>query len=313
MRALRDLARRVPEERCILHTYFFWPLVYGRILKRLGRVSILVENREDTGFRWGPVHHWILRRLRMHPDLIICVSNAVRDASLESEGLPPAKVVVVENGVRLPSRDRARRQGARRELGVEAWHVLVGMVANLNLRVKAVDRFLDAIPEILASAPDARFVIAGEGRLRPDLERQAKQLGIDTHLRFLGHVSDMSPVYEALDVSVLTSQSEGLSITLLESMAYAIPVVVTAVGGNVDVVIDGDTGYLVPPDDAPAFASAVVALCSDSSRRSRLGDAGRRRCEERYDVRSVSGRYESLYAGLIAKATPPSDRGPDQK
>jgi glycosyltransferase involved in cell wall biosynthesis len=102
-----------------------------------------------------------------------------------------------------------------------------------------------------------------------------------------------------MDISVLTSRSEGLSITLLESMARGLPVVATAVGGNVDVIVDGETGYLVPFGDLDAFVNATLTLCRDPARRARMGEAGRRLCEARYDIAGVSKRYEEHYRSLI--------------
>lgn len=299
IRALFHLGQRVREEPGLLHTYFFWPIVYGRILKLLGRVEVLVENREDMGFKYGRIHQWVLRLLKEQPDLVICVSAAVRSASLEREGLPPAKVVVVENGVALPESVRDAARGERERLGATPDEILVGMVANLNYRVKAIDQFLVAVPSILEQVPDVRFVIVGGGRLREELEMQAAELGVSDRVTFTGRVSDVSPIYRALDISVLTSRSEGLSITLLESMAYGLPVVVTAVGGNVDVVVEGETGRLVPPDSPQAFAGAVVDLCRDPEARRRMGEAARKRCERHYDIRSISERYETHYETLL--------------
>lgn len=300
IRALFHLARQVDDEPCLLHTYFFWPIVYGRILKLLGRVDVLVENREDMGFKYGRIHQWVLRLLKGQPDLVISVSAAVRAASMEREGLPPAKMVVVENGVTLPEAVGEADHRERDALGAAPDEILVGMVANLNHRVKGVDQFLISMPSILERAPNVRFVIVGGGTLRQELETQAAELGVSDRVTFTGQVSDVSSIYRALDISVLTSRSEGLSITLLESMAYGLPVVVTAVGGNVDVVVEGETGQLVAPESPQTFAQAVVDLCLDPEARQRMGAAARRRCERHYDIRSISGRYETHYAALLA-------------
>ena len=115
-------------------------------------------------------------------------------------------------------------------------------------------------------------------------------------------------MYEAMDISVLTSHSEGLSITLLESMAFGLPIVVTAVGGNVDVVVDGQTGYLVPPNDTSSFATAVASLVGNPVKRREMGAAARKRCEARYDVRAVNRSYEELYLNVIHKKAAGSQR-----
>jgi glycosyltransferase involved in cell wall biosynthesis len=109
----------------------------------------------------------------------------------------------------------------------------------------------------------------------------------------------MAPFYAAMDISVLTSLTEGLSIALLESMSYGLPVVVTRVGGNPEVVLDGETGFLVPPKDTTAFAEKVVVLLQDRELRARMGDAARRRIDEQFRVTDVATHYLRLYEGLL--------------
>jgi glycosyltransferase involved in cell wall biosynthesis len=301
--ALRDLAGQLPAGPSVLHTYFFWPIMYGRLLKILGKVEHLVENREDVGFKLGPVHLWLLRRTTEAPDLVICVSEAVRRAAIDKEGLSPEKVVVVPNGVPLPDgvppSDPATKQGAREALGIPQDSLVVGMIAGLNRPVKGVDRLIATIPQIVKIVANANIVIAGDGPLREGLEEQAAALGVRDHVTFLGHLSDIKPLYQAMDISVLTSHSEGLSITLLESMAAGLPVVVTAVGGNPEVVIHGETGFLVPSWEPKAFVDAVATLAANADERSAMGEAGRLRCAENYDISTVSGRYEELYASVV--------------
>jgi glycosyltransferase involved in cell wall biosynthesis len=117
-----------------------------------------------------------------------------------------------------------------------------------------------------------------------------------------------------MDVSVLTSLSEGLSMTLLESMAHALPVVVTRVGGNPEVVVEGGTGFLVPPKNPAAFAGRVALLLQDPDLRRRMGRAGRARVEDRFRLRETSERYLGVYESLIEEAprrSGPRD-GPDK-
>ena len=170
------------------------------------------------------------------------------------------------------------------------------MVANLNRPVKGVEYFIDAMPRILQQVPSARFVIFGDGMLRVGLEQQAATLGVQDHVLFAGYRTDVARYYPAFDVSVLTSLSEGLSITLLESMQHGLPVVVTDVGGNPEVVIDGVTGYLVPPRSVGPFAKRVVQLLADPNLRRQMGEAARRVVLERFDADRVAQQYLDIYA-----------------
>jgi glycosyltransferase involved in cell wall biosynthesis len=299
LRRLKQIARLVRERQpAVVHAYFFWPIIYARILKRVGLIRVLVENREDLGFGWGGFEYTVLRATAGLPDRVICVSEGVRSEVLAREATPPERLSVIRNGIDLPE-GHTPRTAARSELGLSEDAFVVGMVANLNRAVKGVDRFLVAIPRIVEQAPRARFLVVGGGSHRGSLEAQARRLGIDDIVTFTGFRDDVHRCYGAMDLSVLTSLSEGLSITLLESMGHGLPVVVTAVGGNPEVVVDGETGYLVPPNDAATFGERVVQLAHDPRLRTRMGAAGRARVESKFRLDRVASTYLSLYEDII--------------
>ena len=147
-----------------------------------------------------------------------------------------------------------------------------------------------------AAEPEVLYLVSGEGDaywrgeggLRNQLEQEAAALGITDHVRFLGYYPDLKTVLYATDLLVSPSLLEGMQVSLIEAMAASRPIVATAIGGTPDAVIDGQTGLLVPPADASALASAVLTLLGDRSRLRNMGDAGRRRAEERFDVRVVA-------------------------
>ncbi|CAN5706192.1 glycosyltransferase [soil metagenome] len=297
-RQCRSLLRLVRETRPdVVHAYFFWPIMYGRILKRAGVIRHLVENREDQGFNVGPSDYRMLRLTAGIPDRVICVSEAVRDVVVEREGLTPERAVVIRNGV---ATSRSAPSGAeadslREELGLGREHLVVGMVANLNRAVKGARYFIEALPLMAREVPEARFLLVGEGPEREGLMARADELGVGDRTIFTGFRTDLDRLYGLIDVSVLTSLSEGLSITILESMSAGIPVVATRVGGNPELVDEGVTGLLVPPRDPESFAEAVVALLRDPARRREMGDAGRTRVREEFSLPMVAARYRSLY------------------
>ncbi|HEU4698413.1 MAG TPA: glycosyltransferase family 4 protein, partial [Gemmatimonadales bacterium] len=289
LRRLAQVARRVRQLRPdVLHCYFFWSIMYGRALKALGLVPRLVENREDQGFNWGRHEYALLRRTAGQPDLVVCVSEAVRRTVLEREGLPPERVVVIHNGIEPGPRPRTRVRDVRNAELRRAWNIaddqpVVGMVANFNRAVKGVGYFFDAMPAIAQAVPEVRFLLLGRGPEEAALRARARELGVEAHVIFAGFQEEIGSFYDMMDLSVLTSLSEGLSMTLLESMQHGVAVVATAVGGNPELVREGETGYLVPPRDVPAFADRVVALLRDPARRAAFGAAGRRVVEEEFD------------------------------
>lgn len=285
----------------VVHTYFLWPIIYGRILKRMGLIRRLVENREDLGFNLSAWDYRILRATAGIPDRVICVSEAVRQVVLEREGLDERKAVVIHNGTELPdlAAITAGDQSARNELGFSAAHLIVGMVANLNRAVKGVQYFVDAMPLILEKVPQARFLLLGGGPDEGALRSRTREVGVHDRVVFAGFRPDIERFYPIIDVSVLTSLSEGLSMTILESMSFGLPVVVTSVGGNPEIVREGETGFLVPARDPESFARRVVQLLTDVQLRGTMGQAGRRVVEEGFTLARTAARYADLYEEVL--------------
>jgi len=296
-RIRKEISERAPE---ILHTYFFWPILFGRLLKLGGVIRTLIENREDEGFNWGVHEYAWLRMTSGLPDRIICVSDAVKRVVMERERIEEERITVIRNGVEPFPEFGMETTKTRKELGLERRHLVVGMVANFNRSVKGVSLFLDAVPQIVQAVPDARFLLLGRGKEEKALREKAGSMGIESYVLFAGFRPDIHRYYAIMDVSVLTSFSEGLSISLLESMGYGIPVVVTRVGGNPEVVSDGSTGFLVPPGDVPAFAERTIRLLRDRELRKRMGEEARRRVERQFRIHDVASRYVEIYAGLLS-------------
>jgi glycosyltransferase involved in cell wall biosynthesis len=172
----------------------------------------------------------------------------------------------------------------------------VGIVAALRPE-KHHALFLEAAARVAARVPDARFVIAGDGPARDEVTRLAHASGLGERLLILGARQDVPMLYRALDVAVLSSRPivETLPVTLIEAAASGTPAVATAVGSVTDVVADGETGYVVAPGDADALTGHIVQLLNDAALRERLGAAGRRRAEQRFDERDMIRRYEDLF------------------
>jgi glycosyltransferase involved in cell wall biosynthesis len=288
----------------IVHTYFFWSVIYGRLLKMAGRVKILVENREDEGFNWGKHEYMLLRMTKYLPDKIICVSEAVKKVVQERERMEASRIAVINNGVdpyHIPSGLHA---DTRRELGFHEESLVIGMVANYNRPVKGVGNFLDVVPAIVSAVPSARFLFVGGGNEENALREKTRTLGIESHVVFAGYTKEIHRYYEIMDISVLNSTSEGLSLTLLESMGYGIPIVATRVGGNPELVLEGETGYLVPVNNQSLLADRIVKLLVNPELRRRMGEAGQRRIERRFQMQNVASQYLEIYKGLLIARVP---------
>lgn len=303
IRLLRAVRRAVREfEPDIVHAYFFWPILCARLLRLAGEISHLVENREDHGFNWGTHEYGWLRLTRSAPDRVICVSASVRDHVRRREGLEDDRATVIHNGIEPPgatSPDPGGEEALRRELGLPAGEPVVGMVANLNRPVKGGRWFAEAVPHVLERVPEARFLVVGLGGDAPEVAGRLRELGVEDRVVLAGFRDDVEDCYRLMDVSVLTSLSEGLSITVLESMSFGLPVVATCVGGNPELMEDGVTGYLVPPRNPEAWARRVVELLESPSLRERMSSAARARVEERFALEAVTSRYREVYEELL--------------
>jgi glycosyltransferase involved in cell wall biosynthesis len=252
--------------------------------------------------RAATVYRGIERGLAGFTDRLIAVSEEVRDELVAMRVAPASKFEVVPLGFDLepftvsdPERSRAR-EALRAELGIPSDALLVTLVARL-VPIKRVDRFL----RVARHLDDPQFLIVGDGELREELQRSPDALALGDRLTWAGFRRDMPAVCFASDVMVQTSDNEGTPVALIEAQAAEAAVVSTRVGGTPTVVVDGETGWLVEPDDVEGFASRVAALVQDPGSRVRMGAEGRRRALERFGLESLVHRIDDLYRGLFGR------------
>jgi glycosyltransferase involved in cell wall biosynthesis len=214
-------------------------------------------------------------------------------------GIGAERIRTIRNGVDLSRFGLIERSAARRTLGLPLDALVVGTVGRL-VPVKAHRTLIEAAARLRSADGRVRVVIAGEGPLRGDLERQIVALGLHDRVELLGHRADVEVVLGSCDVFVLPSASEGLCNTILEAMASRLPVVATQVGGADEMVIPGETGWLVPPGSPSALAAAIAAALSDANRARVMGNAGRARAECLFSLDEMIARYDSLYVQAMA-------------
>jgi glycosyltransferase involved in cell wall biosynthesis len=187
---------------------------------------------------------------------------------------------------------------ARQSLGIEESHIVLATIARLALN-KGHTFMLKALKDIVLDHPNVLYLVPGEGDmhwrgeggLRGDLERQAKELGIEKNVRFLGYVKDIQSVLWATNLLVSPSLLEGMQVALLEAMASGLPIVATNIGGTPDAVIDGETGLLVPPADPRALSVAIASLLSTPQKLRAMGDSGRSRITRLFDAQVVADNF----------------------
>ncbi|HVW48645.1 MAG TPA: glycosyltransferase [Solirubrobacterales bacterium] len=229
-------------------------------------------------------------------DHVVCVSADLA-AQMRERGLPAAKLTVIPNGVPAPPPlTDAERRRLDAELGLGAEDLVVSIVGRFAPQ-KAHDRFLRAAARVLAAQPRARFLLVGDGDLRPAAEAEAARLGLGDRAIFTGIRADARALIARSDVLVFSSVWEGLSIAALEALASGVPVVSTDVEGMRDILLAG-AGLVVAHDDE-ALAAAIVRCLDDPAMRARLGAAGRRIHAEGYSIDRMAADYRRLYETLL--------------
>ena len=282
----------------IVHSYGFYPNVFTVPVARLAGASIVVASIRDTGDLLTPMQTWLQKQVCRLADCVLVNAEAIRESLIE-QGYDPGKIVVIRNGIALSNFSRRERSlFLRRELGLPPAARLVAVFSRLN-PMKGVEYFLDAAVTLAQRFPDVRFLVAGDGGSRRELEERACRLGLESRIVFTGFRSDVRELLSEATISVLPSLSEGTSNTLLESMAAGIPVVATNVGGNPEVIEDAVSGLLVPPRDSAAIAAAVGRLLEDEDLALRLGQAGMRRVSELFSLSGSVQQTEHLYQRLV--------------
>jgi sugar transferase (PEP-CTERM/EpsH1 system associated) len=277
----------------VLHTHNPSPHVFGSLAARTLGIPVLVHTKHG---RNRPHYRPAVLLNRLAACLSHCVVSVSHDSAAVArciERVPAHKVRVIHNGIDLDS--FAPEPRAVSGATLRAIHV-----ARLS-PIKDQRTLLQAVRRVVDAEPGFHLDIVGDGPMREELVTLCHELQLSEQVRFLGFREDVRELLATADCYVLSSVSEGVSLTLLEAMAMGLPVVATAVGGNPEVVAHGETGLVVPAGSPERLAEALLALIRHPNQARRMGQAGRQRVEEHFDLRRVVGQYEGLYRNLLAK------------
>lgn len=230
---------------------------------------------------------------------IVAVSQSLREDLTRRVGIPESKVSVVVNGIDTGRfAPRARTNALRERLNLDDSHFVVGHVGRFA-PVKNQAMLIDAFAVVSAKLPSARLVLVGDGPLRDDLEKRARERGVETLVHFVGEQRDLAPILGDIDVFVLCSLSEGTSIALLEAMACGVPCIATDVGGNGAVLNRGEAGALVSSGDVAALAASVTRVLTSADLAKAYSLAGRSRAQSDYSESAMVRQYEEIYDALV--------------
>jgi glycosyltransferase involved in cell wall biosynthesis len=298
-------------EELIVHTHSSKAGILGRTAARLAGVPVVIHSIHGFGFH--DRQHPLVRRFYIFLERVvarwtthfIAVSQSNADLGVELGLFPADRVTLIRSGIELDAfrKAAARREEVRSSLGVGPAEKLVGMVACFKPQKNPVD-FVRLASAVLEKVPGARFVLAGDGMLRPRVEEEIEKRGLAGKVRLLGWRRDIADVIASLDVLVLTSLWEGLPRVLPQAMAAGRPVVAYRVDGSPEAVAQGESGYLVEPGDYRAAAERVVGILEDDAAAAAMGAAGAARVGE-FDADLMVRQQEDLYRRLTATGEGP--------
>jgi glycosyltransferase involved in cell wall biosynthesis len=291
-------AKRLVASFDLLHAHKFGSNVWGSLLARQTGVPLVVRDPRFSGVRtWQRTYgyRFLIGRTAKR---IICPSSKLAD-SLSAEGVDPALLVVIPNGVRLDA--ALPRAEARAELGLEADARVVGIVARLRPE-KQHEILLRAAARLVRQNRPLIVCIVGDGPTREPLERLASQLGLQDVVSWAGERRDAKRIVSAFDVGVICSAWEGLPVASLEILAAGVPLVSTAVGALPE-VLAGGAGLLVEPGDDAGLAAAIAGVLDDRTRAAELGRLGRQRIADQYSFPRMVADFERVYTEVLLGGT----------
>lgn len=290
--------RRLIQHRniAVLHSHNFSAWLYSA-LAAWSVGGIWHVHTEHSGVERSRRRYFAERLLSRFTNHVIAVSAHVLDVMTRDIGISPSRVSVIQNGVNTSrfTPDPMLRVQTRQNLELTEQDFVVGIVARLA-PVKNHALLLRAFASFGIDLPmRKKLLIVGDGAERAMLEDLSRQLGVDSITHFLGERRDTEALLNAMDVYVLSSISEGMNLTLLEAMSSGLPVVATAVGGNVEIVEHEISGFLVPVDNPLELGQRLQQLAVDRQLRQRLGSAGRASTVKRFSEQTMIDQYLSRY------------------
>jgi glycosyltransferase involved in cell wall biosynthesis len=291
------------ENVAIAHTFFETSDLWGGLLAKLSGCPIVISSRRDMGILRSRKHDLAYRLLRSQFDLILTVSEAVRDFTIRRDRAAPDRVRTVYNGLELHNGSDRRSNGiSRSTLGISKTAPIIVTVAHIR-KVKGMDVMLRSAVAVCEAVPSTVFLIVGrvlEMECFQELQGMVRTLGLEKNVRFLGTVENVCPLLQECNIFCLPSRSEGFSNALIEAMACGLPCVATDAGGNVEAVEEGRNGFIVPTEDPATLADRLLKLLTEPALAAKMGAAGRDIAQARFGSQRMIERLTAIYGELLA-------------
>jgi len=299
---VRNIRKLLSDEQIdIIHCHQYTPWIYGwaAALGTRTRVIFTEHGRfHPDCYRYKAA---LLNPLiAMTTDSVVAISDATRHALSRYEFIPPARIRVIYNGIAGLKRDPAAANSIRSEIGIPREDFVMGTVARLD-PVKNQVMMLEGFAKVVREHPKSWLLMVGDGPDRAMLEQKTQDLGIASRTVFTGFKPEPANYLAAMDLFLLTSHTEGTSMTLLEAMSLGIPTIATDVGGNPEIVDAGNTGVLVPTNDAGTLAREIGQLMGNRALFQHMQLASKARFDSRFSVAPMIESYQALYQHALKR------------
>ena len=294
----------------IVHTHSTKGGIITRFAAKLSGVPIIVHTIHGTPFQWG--FSWVLNKTAilleknaaLFSDKLIAVANLVKQEFLDVNICPPEKIETIYSGIDFRMFDiSVDLEAKKRELRITPDEQVVGTVGHLVER-KGHIYLIEAAQQVLGKTPNVKFIIAGEGPYRPEIEKKIAECNLNHKVILLGDRNDVPELLSIMDIYVQPSLAEGLGRSMTEALYMKLPVIATAVNAVPELIEHEKTGLLIPPKEPQAIADAIQDLLSHPEKRKQLGENAHRRVFPDFSADLMVDRIENLYLRLLAKKLP---------
>ena len=297
---LKNIIQLIRQNRInLIHSHTWGTDFYGYWASNISGVPMIctIHDRYYIFEKW--TRRLSYRFFINHIKKIVAVSKDIKGLLLDELKISSQKVRLIYNGIdTLKFENIKNLEMIRKELNLSQDDLILGNVGNLR-EVKDHPTLITAFSKISPLFPQSKLLIVGEGRLRPNLEKLCEEFGLEDRVLFLSHRRDVPSILNLLDIFILPSRSEGCSLSILEAMAAGKAVVATNVGGNPELVLNGQTGLLVPPSQPDKLAEKMIFLLKNEELRKKMGGEGKKRVKERFSRESMIKNYEELYSQIL--------------
>lgn len=284
----------------IIHGAIFEGMSMAAIAGTLGGVPIRILEETSEPIGRSKKSLWLQRLFLRLSDKIVGISPSVVKFLIEKAKLPASKIFLINNGVTIPAPNEPKEtQELKNKLGLKEHDFVIGSVGRIYDEVKRFSDILKAL-EIL-NDPKYKLLVIGDGPDLESLKLLSEELDLSKQVIFLGQQPNPHPFFGVMDVFCIVSAHEGFGLVAVEAMMHNLPVIATKVGGLKDVVVNEETGYLVPSYSPQQIADKIKVLAIDSELRKSMGEKGRTRALENYSAKRYCDEIEDLYLELLAK------------